>query len=209
MNMARNTWLGLLASLAAVTMALAPACRAATTETQHPFHMGDDIGWMQPSIYHRGLMVGETPNIDRLGSGGCHLPWTISPSRAATAGRKRLFHRHASIAHRYDPAAATGKPVLPAARHTCGRPVPVRSRLYHWRVRQETTWATIPRPFRPRTASRSSGGTCYHLDAMQGVSFPDINKSASEQTIAAPCKNTRFAAFPRSPEPWIPRRAPA
>jgi len=27
--------------------------------------MGDDIGWMQPSIYHRGLMVGETPNIDR------------------------------------------------------------------------------------------------------------------------------------------------
>jgi arylsulfatase len=26
--------------------------------------MGDDIGWMQPSIYHSGLMVGETPNID-------------------------------------------------------------------------------------------------------------------------------------------------
>jgi hypothetical protein len=23
--------------------------------------MGDDIGWMQPSIYHRGLMIGETP----------------------------------------------------------------------------------------------------------------------------------------------------
>jgi hypothetical protein len=31
------------------------------------FIMGDDIGWMQPSIYHRGLMVGETPNIDRIG----------------------------------------------------------------------------------------------------------------------------------------------
>jgi hypothetical protein len=30
------------------------------------FIMGDDIGWMQPSIYHRGLMVGETPNIDRM-----------------------------------------------------------------------------------------------------------------------------------------------
>ena len=29
--------------------------------------MGDDIGWMQPGIYHRGLMVGETPNIDRIG----------------------------------------------------------------------------------------------------------------------------------------------
>jgi arylsulfatase len=30
------------------------------------FIMGDDIGWMQPSIYHEGLMVGETPNIDRI-----------------------------------------------------------------------------------------------------------------------------------------------
>lgn len=32
--------------------------------------MGDDIGRMQPSIYHRGLMVGETPNIDRIGNEG-------------------------------------------------------------------------------------------------------------------------------------------
>ncbi len=32
--------------------------------------MGGDIGWMQPSIYHRGLMVGETPNIDRIGNEG-------------------------------------------------------------------------------------------------------------------------------------------
>ena len=34
------------------------------------FIMGDDIGWMQPSCYHRGLMVGETPNIDRIASEG-------------------------------------------------------------------------------------------------------------------------------------------
>jgi hypothetical protein len=34
------------------------------------FIMGDDIGWMQPRIYHRGLMVGETPNIDRIGKEG-------------------------------------------------------------------------------------------------------------------------------------------
>src|SRR5262249_45180155 len=34
------------------------------------FIMGDDIGWMQPSIYHRGLMIGETPNLDRLGREG-------------------------------------------------------------------------------------------------------------------------------------------
>ena len=34
------------------------------------FIMGDDIGIMQPSIYHRGLAVGETPNIDRIGQEG-------------------------------------------------------------------------------------------------------------------------------------------
>ena len=34
------------------------------------FIMGDDIGWMQPSCYHRGLMVGEMPNIDRIAKEG-------------------------------------------------------------------------------------------------------------------------------------------
>ncbi len=33
-------------------------------------------------------------------------------------------------------------------------------------------------------------GYLYHLDAMQGVSFPDINKTPTEQAIVAPCKNT-------------------
>ena len=33
-------------------------------------------------------------------------------------------------------------------------------------------------------------GYLYHLDAMQGVSFVDINKTPTEQGIAPPCKNT-------------------
>ena len=49
------------------------------------FIMGDDIGWMQPSIYHRGLMVGETPNIDRIGT-RAPSSWTTSPCRAAPPG---------------------------------------------------------------------------------------------------------------------------
>src|SRR5262249_5476525 len=50
-----------------------PTPAPAATQEQKPnilFIMGDDIGWMQPSIYHRGLMVGETPNIDRIGNEG-------------------------------------------------------------------------------------------------------------------------------------------
>src|SRR5262249_32528611 len=71
MSMTRKFWIGLLAPFVAVTAASVPA--AAQQQQQKPnilFIMGDDIGWMQPSIYHRGLMVGETPNIDRIGNEG-------------------------------------------------------------------------------------------------------------------------------------------
>jgi len=34
------------------------------------FIMGDDIGWMQVGVYHRGLGLGETPNIDRIAQEG-------------------------------------------------------------------------------------------------------------------------------------------
>jgi hypothetical protein len=49
---------------------LAPIALAQTEKPNILFIMGDDIGWMQPSIYHRGLMVGETPWIDRIGQEG-------------------------------------------------------------------------------------------------------------------------------------------
>ena len=34
---------------------------------------------------------------------------------------------------------------------------------------------------------------------MQGVSFPDINKNATTQTIAPPCKNTPIPGVPEVP----------
>jgi arylsulfatase len=60
------------AILAAGLGAVGPAVPAVAQE-QKPnilFIMGDDIGWMQPSIYHQGIAVGETPNIDRIGYEG-------------------------------------------------------------------------------------------------------------------------------------------
>ena len=49
------------------------------------FIMGDDIGWMQPRIYHHGLMVGETPNIDRIGK-RARSSCTTMPSRVVLRG---------------------------------------------------------------------------------------------------------------------------
>ena len=39
-------------------------------------------------------------------------------------------------------------------------------------------------------------GYLYHLDAMQGVSFPDINKTPTQQTVAPPCRNTPIPGLP-------------
>lgn len=46
--------------------AASPAAPASAKNPNIHFIMGDDIGWMQPSCYHRGLVVGETPSIDRI-----------------------------------------------------------------------------------------------------------------------------------------------
>ena len=72
--------LGIGLGAAAPALAQAPAKKPNIL-----FIMGDDIGWMQPSIYHQGLMVGETPNIDRIGKEGAKF-MTTTPSRAARPG---------------------------------------------------------------------------------------------------------------------------
>ena len=47
---------------------------------------GDDIGWFNPSVYHRGMMGYQTPNIDRLArEGTLFTDWYGQQS--CTAGR--------------------------------------------------------------------------------------------------------------------------
>src|SRR3954447_22489578 len=80
-------------SLLMATAALFSAVASAQAQDKKPnilFIMGDDIGWMQPSCYHRGLMVGETPNIDRLAhQGGVFMHYY--PEQSCTAGRNAFF----------------------------------------------------------------------------------------------------------------------
>src|SRR5271166_6478561 len=91
----RQLKLTLLAAAGAVGLglAVAPLSSAMAQATSKPnimFIMGDDIGWMQPSIYHRGLMVGETPNIDRIGhEGAIYMDYLAMQS--CTSGRNAFF----------------------------------------------------------------------------------------------------------------------
>src|SRR5271157_4146663 len=83
MSAIRNIGLSLLALFATVMAASLPA----SAQQQKPnilFIMGDDIGWIQPSIYHEGLGVGETPNIDRADCEEESNPHCKAPSQAAS-----------------------------------------------------------------------------------------------------------------------------
>jgi arylsulfatase A-like enzyme len=76
---------------AGIGLAALPATSAGAQD-QKPnilFVMTDDVGFMSPSIYHQGLMVGETPNIDRIGREGVRFMDAYS-EQSCTAGATPL-----------------------------------------------------------------------------------------------------------------------
>src|SRR5262249_24747529 len=91
MSMTRTFCLGLLASLVAVTAASAPA---AAQQQQRPPNilviMGDDVGWFNIGAYHRGIMSGKTPNLDKLASEGM-LFTDYYAEASCTAGRANFI----------------------------------------------------------------------------------------------------------------------
>ena len=128
----RKLWLGLLA---AVTIMAVPSMQA-SAQQQKPnilFIMGDDIGWMQPSIYHRGLMVGETPNIDRIGQEGAIFMDYVA-MQSCTSGRNAFFTGMYPLRTGMIPPQLPGSPTYllpgtPAWLNSC------TTRLQHRRVR--------------------------------------------------------------------------
>jgi hypothetical protein len=99
------------------------------------FIMGDDIGWMQPSIYHRGLMVGETPNIDRIGNEGAIFMDYVA-MQSCTSGRNAFFTGMYPLRTGMIPPQLPGSPsyLRPDTGACC---LPPRPRLHHGAVRQE------------------------------------------------------------------------
>ena len=79
-----------LAGASIVMGAVVPASAQEQAKPNILFIMGDDIGFMQPHIYHRGLMVGETPNIDRIGNEGAIFMDYVA-MQSCTSGRNAFF----------------------------------------------------------------------------------------------------------------------
>ncbi len=198
MNSARTIWLGLLALFTAVTTACMPA--AAQQPPQKPnilFIMGDDIGLLQPSIYHRGLMVGETPNIDRIGNEGAMF-WHYYAEQSCTAGRNAFFTGMHPLRTGMIPPQLPGSPSYLRP----GTPAIAKFLLdlgYNTGEFGKNHLGDHTDALPTAHGFQEFWGYLYHLDAMQGVSFPDINKTPTQQTVAPPCRNTPIPGLPKSP----------
>ena len=82
----KNVWLGLLASAFAATAAIVPAGAQDQQKPNIVFIMGDDIGMWNIGAYHRGMMAGRTPNLDKLAKEGM-LFTDYYAEASCTAGR--------------------------------------------------------------------------------------------------------------------------
>jgi arylsulfatase A-like enzyme len=152
------------------------------------FIMGDDIGWMQVGVYHRGIGLGETPNIDRLAHEGGMFT-TYYAMQSCTSGR------NAFITGMYPLRTGMIPPQLPGSPSYLRPGTPTIAKVMHDLGYSTGQFGKNHLGDHTEALPTAHGfqeywGYLYHLDAMQQVSFPDINKTATAQTVAPPCKNT-------------------
>ena len=197
MKVSRKLWLGLLAGAAAVSMVSAPASAQQQQKPNILFIMGDDIGWMQPSIYHRGLMVGETPNIDRIGNEGAIFMDYLA-MQSCTSGRNAFFTGMYPLRTGMIPPQLPGSPSYLQP----GTPALAKFLLdlgYNTGEFGKNHLGDHTAALPTAHGFQEYWGYLYHLDAMQQVSFPDINKNTTTQTVAPPCRNTPIPGIAEVP----------
>jgi arylsulfatase A-like enzyme len=88
--MKQTRWLGLIATCFTAATAM---CTPAVAQQQKPnivVIMGDDIGMWNIGAYHRGMMAGRTPNLDRIAKEGM-LFTDYYAEASCTAGRANFI----------------------------------------------------------------------------------------------------------------------
>ncbi len=187
----------------AVALALTVNPAIAADKPNILFIMGDDIGIMNVGAYHQGLMVGETPNIDRLANEGARF-MTYYAEQSCTAGRTAFFTGMHPL------RAGMVMPQLPGATSSLlpGTPALAKFLLdlgYNTGEFGKNHLGDKAASLPTAHGFQEFWGYLYHLDAMQGVSFPDINKSPTDQSVVPPCKNTPVKGLQEVPGAIDPR----
>ena len=187
-------------TLMSVSLSGPASTPAAAQQPQKPniiFIMGDDIGWMQPRIYHRGLMVGETPNIDRIGNEGAIFMDYVA-MQSCTSGRNAFFTGMYPLRTGMIPPQLPGSPSYLRP----GTPAIARFLLdlgYNTGEFGKNHLGDHTAALPTAHGFQEYWGYLYHLDAMQQVSFPDINSTPTVQGVAPPCQNTPIPGVPEVP----------
>jgi arylsulfatase A-like enzyme len=189
-----------LATAAAVGLIALVGASPAAAQEKKPnilFIMGDDIGLMQVGAYHQGWALGETPNIDRLAKEGGKFT-DYYAMQSCTSGRNVFFTGMYPLRTGMIPPQLPGSPSYLRP----GTPAIAKFLL----DLGYTTGEFGKNHLGDHTAALPTAhgfqeywGYLYHLDAMQQVSFPDINKSPTEQAVVPPCKNTPIPGVPDVP----------
>jgi arylsulfatase len=194
--------LSLLAGTAALVCAVSPA-QAADKKPNILFIMGDDIGWMQVGAYHQGLAVGETPNIDRLAKEGARFMHYYA-EQSCTAGRNAFITGMNPLRTGMIPPQLPGSPSYLQPGTPCLAKV-LLDLGYTTGQFGKNHLGDHPDSLPTAHGFQEYWGYLYHLDAMQQVSFPDINKSPTVQGIAPPCMQEPIPGIPQTPGAIDPR----
>jgi arylsulfatase A-like enzyme len=194
MKIHRLLLLNLFVMLIVVGIVPQQASAQAQSKPNILFIMGDDIGLYQPSIYHRGLMVGETPNIDRIGNEGA-IFMTYYAEQSCTAGRTAFLTGMQPV------RVGMTLPEIPGSPSYLRTGTPSLAKFlldlgYSTGEFGKNHLGDHTDSLPTAHGFQEYWGYLYHLDAMQGVSFPDINKTPTQQGIAPPCRNTPIPGVP-------------
>src|SRR6201991_5194287 len=133
-------------------------------------------------------MVGETPNIDRIGNEGALFTHYYA-EQSCTAGRNAFFTGMHPLRTGMIPPQLPGSPsyLRPGTPSIAWF---LRDLGYNTGEFGKNHLGDHTDALPTAHGFHEFWGYLYHLDAMQQVSFPDINKSPTQQTVAPPCRNT-------------------
>jgi arylsulfatase len=142
-------------------------------------------------------MVGETPNIDRIGQEGSIFMDYVA-MQSCTSGRNAFFTGMYPLRTGMIPPQLPGSPSYLRP----GTPALAQFLLdlgYNTGEFGKNHLGDHTASLPTAHGFQEYWGYLYHLDAMQQVSFPDINKTPASQTVAPPCKNTPIPGVPEVP----------
>ena len=140
-------------------------------------------------------MVGETPNIDRIGNEGA-IFMTYYAEQSCTAGRTAFLTGMQPV------RVGMTLPEIPGSPSYLRTGTPSLAKFlldlgYNTGEFGKNHLGDHVNSLPTAHGFQEYWGYLYHLDAMQGVSFPDINKTPTQQTLAPPCRNTPIPGLQR------------